>query len=86
MEKVLRRIQREISKLEKMLETINRFQKSEPEGNLKIQTKQNRNYFYHQYKGTGVGCKCQHRNAIKFRNKNVVFFRCNYLSSGSTKS
>ena len=31
-------------------------------------------------------CKCQHRNAIKFRNENVVFFRYDYLSSGSTKS
>ena len=31
-------------------------------------------------------CKCQHRNAIKFRNENVVLFRYDYLSSGSTKS
>lgn len=31
-------------------------------------------------------CKCQHRNAIKFRNENVVFLRYDYLSSGSTKS
>ena len=34
----------------------------------------------------GAFCKCQHRNAIKFRNENVVFLRYDYLSSGSTKS
>lgn len=31
-------------------------------------------------------CKCQHRNAIKFRNENVVFYRPGFCSSASIRS
>lgn len=33
-----------------------------------------------------VWCKCQHRNAIKFRNENVVFYRPGFCSSASIRS
>lgn len=31
-------------------------------------------------------CKCQHRNAVKFRNENVVFYRPGVASSVSIRS
>lgn len=70
MSSIISETKKEIERLEKMLVTINKFRKLEPEGCLKYQNKGNKTFFYQQYRNE-INKKWE-RKYIKRENLSLV--------------